>query len=398
MKPKILFVFHSSDIRSGATRSLMNIVDSLIALDKYEIQAVFPFDKGTATEHLESLGVPVYLYKYGKLNQDLTAPIWKRVLKIPIFLWRHAIVFCQARSASKRFRGEGFDVVYSNTSSIVFGGYLGKMLDCKQIWHIREFRILDHKMTFYRGEKWIKRFIQDRSDAVLAVSQAVADYQSDIIDKRKLYVTYNSYSKEFIDPKISFNVDCPLRLLLAGDIKPGKGQLEAVKAVSLVNKEYPGAVSLYLAGREANPVYADEVKSYAKESGVEDYVKFLGFVEDMKSVRKRMDVGLVPSENEAFGRTAIEGMLSMLAMVGRDSGGTSEQIKHGITGLLYDGSVQDLARQLVYLAENRKSMQEIACAGFEEAVAKYTCGYAARVTDEAIQRVLENSRSANSNG
>lgn len=108
----------------------------------------------------------------------------------------------------------------------------------------------------------------------------------------------------------------------------------------------------------------------------------------MKSVRKNADAGLVTSENEAFGRTTIEGMLSMMAMIGRNSGGTSEQIKNDETGLLYDGSVSDLARCICTLAEDRGLLQKFAKAGFEDAK-KYASGYAAKVTEQTIDLVFE---------
>ncbi len=385
---RILFVFHNSDLLSGATRSLMNIVDDLLDTEKYEICAVFPYQEGTASEHLKSKGVKVFTFRYGKLMKDLTFPLWKKILKFPLFVIRHLEVCLQASKAAKTFADYDFDMVYSNTSSIIFGGLLGKKLGCRQIWHIREFRTLDHKITFYLGEKWIKNFIQKNSNAVLCVGQAVKNYQSDIIDPKKMFVTYNSYSPDFICPRDRFNTSKPLRLLLAGDIKPGKGQFEAVKAIASVNKKYPGQVVLNLAGRESDSKYAAEIKDFIARNNLENCVNFLGFCSDMKSVRKKADAGLVTSENEAFGRTAIEGMLSMMAMIGRNSGGTSEQIKNDETGLLYDGSVSDLARCICTLAEDRGLLQKFAKAGFEDAK-KYASGYAAKVTEQTIDLVFE---------
>lgn len=388
MKPKILFVFHSSDIKSGATHSLMDIVDALIETGKYEISAIFPYQEGTASEWLNNKGISTHIYKYGKLMQDLTQPLSKRILKLPLLIARHISVYVQAVSASKKFADDHFDIVYSNTSSIIFGGILGRKLKCKQIWHIREFRTKDHKMTFYLGEKYIKTFINKNSNAVLCVSKSVLDYQADIIDKRKMYVTYNSYSEDFIAPRKTFNLDAPLQILLAGDIKPGKGQLDAVEAIAILQKRYPNQVVLHLAGRESNAQYAEKIRKMIDTEKIEDVVILHGHVSDMQMLRTQMDAGIVSSEYEAFGRTTIEGMLSMMAMIGRNTGGTSEQIEDGVTGLLYNGTIQDLASKIEFLILNRIDMKNMAIAGFKESKELYTTGYSSKITGAAIMSVL----------
>ena len=106
-----------------------------------------------------------------------------------------------------------------------------------------------------------------------------------------------------------------------------------------------------------------------------------------------MDVGIVSSDNEAFGRTTIEGMLSTLAMIGRNSGGTTEQIRDGQTGFLYDGSVKDLASKIEALYLDRSLLKKVAVNGFTEAVELYTHGRCAKIVDSAIQDVLRNPMS-----
>lgn len=386
---KILFVFHSSDLLSGATHSLVDNIDMLLETGKYEVCAVFPYQEGTASEHLKSRGAKVFTFKYGKLMKDLKFPLWKKILKFPLFVIRHMEVRLQVSKAAKMFENYDFDMVYSNTSSIIFGGLLGKKLACKQIWHIREFRTLDHKISFYLGEKWINNFIQKNSNAVLCVGQAVKDFHSDVIDPKKMFVTYNNFPKDVICSRNEFNTDEPLRLLLAGDIKPGKGQLEAVKAVAAVNKKHPGQVVLNLAGREAGTAYEAENKDFIAQNNLENCVNFLGFCSDMKTLRKNSDIGLVTSENEAFGRTTIEGMLSMMTLIGRNSAETAKLINNDKTGLLYDGSVADLARCICTLVKDRSLLQKFAKAGFEDAK-KYTSGYAVKITEQTIDAVFAN--------
>lgn len=390
-RPKILFVFHGSQMESGGTRSLMDIVQSLYATGRYAFEAVFPYKKGSASDWFEERGFPVYVCHYGLLMWDLTQSKAKFVAKFPLFVMRHLRSYFEANALVKELDDHDIDIVYTNTSTVLFGGMLGKRLGAKQIWHIREFRILDHQFTYYLGDRRLKRYIARNADQVLTVSQAVKDYHSDVIDPAKVHVTYNSYPKSFIDPKQGFNTDRSLNLLLAGDIKPGKGQLEALQAlVAARERGLDSGFTIHFAGAEPDYRYAQAVRGFVSQHELQDAVVFHGFVKDMLALREQMDVGLVSSTNEAFGRTMIEGMLSMLAMIGRDSGGTSEQIEPGVTGLLYDGAPEDLASQYLVLDRDRALLQRLARAGFDYSVDRFTNGYAAKITEEAIERMMVN--------
>lgn len=390
IRPKILFVFHGSDLRNGGTRSLLDIVTGLQKKGSYNISAIFPKKEGTAIDYLQSIGIEsIFSFQYGNLMQDLTQPLWKRAIKVPVMFIRLARVRCEAQKAAKIFTEHNFDIVYSNTSAIVFGGYLGLFLHTKQMWHIREFRVRDHRIKFFLGEKWLKRFINKCAQKVLFVSESVRDENTDIIPIDKCVVTYNSYDDSFIDPREIFNTDKGLRILVAGDIKPSKGQLVAVDALATMKRKYPEHnVKLYLAGAKSNAAYYNEINSHILRDGLENDVTLLGHVSDMKSLRKEMDIGIVSSDNEAFGRTTIEGMLSSMAMIGRNSGGTREQITDGITGLLYDGTKEDLAEKIENLYSDREKMKKCAHNGFKEAVELYTHGRCANIVDKAIQEVL----------
>ncbi|MBM6906445.1 glycosyltransferase family 4 protein [Collinsella tanakaei] len=367
----------------------MDIVQALYNKGIYDLEAVFPYNKGSASDWFEERGLPVYICHYGLLMQDLSQPDIKRVAKIPLFAARHLRASIEADRLTKELRGHGIDIVYTNTSSVLFGGMLARRLSARQIWHVREFRVLDHGFEYYLGEKRLKKYISKNADIVLTVSQAVKDYHADAINPDKMFVTYNSYPKSFINPKDKFNTDKPLNLLLAGDIKPGKGQIEAIEALKIAReKGLDLGFTIHLAGAQADPTYSNKLREIIERYGLNESVVFHGFVKDMQSLRKQMDIGLVSSISEAFGRTMIEGMLSELAMVGRDSGGTSEQIRDGETGLLYDGTVEDLAEKYLTLDGDRILLRQLACSGFEDAK-RFTDGYAIDVTEQAIKRVID---------
>ena len=152
-KTKILFVFHSPDFRSGASRSLMDIVDYLYDTGKYEISAVLPYPGGSGVDYLKGKGITTYMYRYGNLILNINDPMMRKIIKFPIYLLRHLRIIAQVNRAAADLKDCQFDLVYTNTSTLIFGGLLGKKLGTKMIWHIREFGLLDHQIRFYLGQK-----------------------------------------------------------------------------------------------------------------------------------------------------------------------------------------------------------------------------------------------------
>ncbi len=389
---KILFVLHGSNKDSGATKSLIDIIDKLNELKKYSIMVIVPNNKGNVESYLSKKNIKVYVYKYGNLFQDLNVPNIKKIFKFPIFCYRRLSIQKNVKKAAKFFKNMKVDLVYTNTSTILFGALLAKRISAKNIWHIREFGILDHSIEYFLGEKRMEKFIERNSNAVLCVSDAVKDYHSKFIDEKKMYVTYNSYSKDFIYERKKFNFDKKLEILLAGDIKPGKGQLIAAKAVKIFLDKYPDSATLHLAGSFTDKTYTKLIKKFIDENKLENEILLYGCVKEMYNLRKKMDIGIVSSECEAFGRTMIEGMLSSMCMIGRNSGGTIEQIKDNETGLLYDGTEYDLFKKIEKLYLDRNFMYNIARKGLEESIHKYTNGYSAKICEKTIDNVLKEEK------
>jgi len=68
--------------------------------------------------------------------------------------------------------------------------------------------------------------------------------------------------------------------------------------------------------------------------GLEARVRFLGHREDIAEVLAALDVLLMPSWEEPFGRVAVEGMALGIPVVATKVGGPAEVIDDGYDGLL----------------------------------------------------------------
>ncbi len=228
----------------------------------------------------------------------------------------------------------------------------------------------------------------NRSKEIIYISKAIEKKYSPHIKKDIFQeVIYNDISKDFINRKTNFNIDPDnsLKATIIGTIQEGKGQLLAVKAVEKANK-LGARIELHICGEKIGSYYS-EVNNYVMDHKLSDQVYFDGFETRMNEYRSDMDIGIVASRSEAFGRVTVEGMLSNLAMIGADSAATSEIIIDNVTGLLYrNGDIDDLAEKLVYLYKDRKKLKELATNGFDFAK-KFTEGNAADEIYDVITKL-----------
>lgn len=377
---KILFCFHYSILNNGGVRSMVDIIENIIKKDGVTVYVVYPTRKETAIDYLEKLGVKTIYLPFYKLNKNGRKGMWKYIIKKIM----SPFLFFKLRQIVKR---EKISIIYSNTIVIDYGFILSKMANLPHIWHIREFGKEDHGIVLRGGEKALYRKLNE-SKGIIYISKAIEEKYSPHIKKGIFQeVIYNDISKDFINRKTNFNIDPDnsLKATIIGTIQEGKGQLVAVKAVEKANK-LGAKIELHICGKKIGSYY-NEVNNYVKDHKLSDQIYFDGFKTKMNEYRSDMDIGIVASKSEAFGRVTVEGMLSNLAMIGADSAATSELITDNVTGLLYkNGDIDELAEKLVYLYKDRKKLKELATNGFDFAK-KFTEGNAANEIYDMITKL-----------
>jgi glycosyltransferase involved in cell wall biosynthesis len=158
------------------------------------------------------------------------------------------------------------------------------------------------------------------------------------------------------------------RLLCVGRLIPIKGHIVLLRALAEARREVP-SLRLDVAGR--GPL-EPALRALAKELGLEDAVRFLGYVAPIQRAIEDVAIVVVPSMGEGFGMVALEAMERARPVIAAEIGGLGELVDHGVTGLLVPpGEADPLAGAIVQLAGDLERAAAMGEAGRRRAVAHF---------------------------
>jgi glycosyltransferase involved in cell wall biosynthesis len=158
------------------------------------------------------------------------------------------------------------------------------------------------------------------------------------------------------------------RLLCVGRLIPIKGHLVLLRALAQARLRVP-ELTLDVAGR--GPL-EPALKAYARELGVADAVRFLGFVSPVQRAVEGVAIVVVPSLGEGFGMVALEAMERGRPVIASAVGGLPEIVAHGETGFVVpSGDAEALADAIVELASDLERAEAMGRAGRERVIAHF---------------------------
>lgn len=385
MKKRVLFLLHDTRVHGGANSSMFDVLDNLNNVDIY---VAIPNRDKDMISYLNQKGYQWFVVSYPGWIYRIYNPLYKNIIRLPQQFLRQFRLIYIIPKLKKIIKDNEIDIIYTNTFCMYIGCLAKKLWNIRHVWHIREYGAEDHGFGIIFGNRVFLSLLNKYTDQIIFISKSLANkYLPEIEDKNKVHIIYDDVSERYIIEKKQY--DKEINILVAGLIQEGKGQLEIVQAFEYAMKEVPN-IRLYIAG-ETGSGYYKRVKQYIVEHNLVNHVVFLGFVTNMNELRSRMDLGIVASRSEAFGRVTIEGMLAQMAMIGADAAGTSELIKDGKTGLLYEpGNIEELGKKIIRLSENPTIRKQIQENGFEYAKVVYTEHNCARQIESILVHEEDN--------
>lgn len=156
-----------------------------------------------------------------------------------------------------------------------------------------------------------------------------------------------------------------------------KGYRELVRAAELVINHQPKA-QFWCFGEGA---LRQELERHAREAGIDDRFRLLGFRRDVPDLMRAVDAMCLPSHCEPFGLVYVEAALAERPVIACNAGGAPEIIVDGETGLLVPPpgdknattvhNVPALAEAILNLLENRDYAAALGRRGRELALERF---------------------------
>jgi glycosyltransferase involved in cell wall biosynthesis len=135
----------------------------------------------------------------------------------------------------------------------------------------------------------------------------------------------------------------PIQIIMVGRLAPWKGQLEFLDALSLLSgKSHLPEWRAHIVGGAlfGESDYEAQIIRFIASSGLSSVVEMTGHVSDVLPYFEKSDIvvhaSVIP---EPFGQVVAQAMASGRATIAASSGGPTEMIEDGITGLLVDPTV-----------------------------------------------------------
>ncbi|MBI5103611.1 MAG: glycosyltransferase [Solirubrobacterales bacterium] len=328
---RVLYVNQTGQV-SGAERSLLTLIDALGG----QVEAIAACPDGPLAEALHARGVPVHR----TVGTDASFRLHPR--HTPQAL---AEMTAAAAQTARAVRRSGAQLVHANTARAGLIAVLARRFGAPPpVVHIRDW------VPAGRASSLVLGTLRRHAGAIVANSRWTAEQLPP--GPAPLHTILNpvdaaSFAAAELDPaeaRAALGLAPEDEVLgVVGQLTPWKGQSDAVRTLALVRRERPRA-RLLVAGsvrfgaastRFDNAAYERELRALPAALDLPPgAVRFLGERDDVPRVMRALDLLLVPSWREAFGRVAAEALATGVPVIATDAGGPAEIVRDGVDGVV----------------------------------------------------------------
>jgi L-malate glycosyltransferase len=383
---RALYVNHTAEV-SGGERSLLSLLAGL----PDTVSSLVATPRGRLDTEVRRLGL-------------MTTPIPGTAgslrlhpLHTPRALAEMAAAAGFVRVAARRHRA---DLIHAN--SIRAGIVLGLAHPASaSIVHIRDCLPPGSLSTA------TQRLIVATATTVVANSRYTAESVRRVAPNARLEVVHNPVDLARWDP-VHMDRDqaraalgeAGKRTLLMGvvaQLSPWKGQDTAIETLRILREEGVDAHLLLIgsakfvarATRFDNEAYVAGLHKLVADVGLQDYVSWMGEREDVPELVRALDVLLLPSWEEPFGRALIEAMALGVPVVATNIGGPPEIIEDGREGyLVAPGDAGAWAQAIHRIVDNPKRGREMGDAGRRRVKEAFSVRYHVAAMLDVYERAI----------
>lgn len=383
MKRNILFVSHSAELY-GAERVLLLTIEGLNK-EKYNPILALP-RSGPFGELAEKLGIETF-YVPSKWWVTEKNKVWKQPIS---WLWNLISLVRLSNLIDKK----KIDLVFSNSVVNFTGAIAAKLKQIPHIWSVHE--VLEGSsslVSFLLGRRALVGIISALSTRVI-VNSDVTGLPFKKYDKmRKVNIGVRENHKDRVSSdelRQRFGFDAEDFVIgVVGKIYPEKGQKEVVEALNMIIKTHP-QVRLLIVGGVRHTGYQRKIQRYISVHNLESHVVITGYQKDIFDILSILNLLVVASNVESFGRVALEAMAVKTPVLAVKRGGISEVITPGESGFLVesrDPKILTLGIQAVL--ESPEQVSRIIEEGYQTVQEKYSLENQIRDTERVLEECFE---------
>jgi len=335
-KKKNILLLHSSNDLYGASKIFLQLIDLFLSKD-FNIHVVLP-EKGKLDDFLNKKEITISYNELGVLRKKYLNPLG---LVNRLVSNLKAIKFL-----SNYIKIHSIDLVYTNTSTIICGGIAAKKNGISSLFHVHEIPTGNWVYEVFSG-----KIINRISHKFLVVSNSVKNHWQKNIDKDKIKRVYNGIlfektnsSNEINRYSDGFIITSVARLI------PYKGHMYLIEIANELIKKSTKFKFLIVGDTLPSYVnYEKKLNQKVEELGFENYIKFLGFRNDISNILKQSDLFIHPAISpDPLPTVLFESLYNDLPSVATNLGGAIEILDNGNNGLLIPYNEPKKAANLIY--------------------------------------------------
>jgi len=327
-KLRVLFVSHSSYF-FGAEQSFMCLMEH-IDRDRFEPIVTLPknMPNGVLHTRLKECNVKTIVVDFPKRWIDCNvSPLEGMVQEFSTI-----DLYCDI------IQQENIDLVYTNTITKISSAIAAKILNVPHIYHVREV-LDDHPLQSSFTINTTKQIISCLSDHIITNSRFVSAQFETITPANRVSHVYNGIDTSLFEPgrryskiRDEYNIANDVYLIgIIGTVHSHKNHEDLVNAFAFLKTDFKA--KLIIVGLVFQDYYA-YLKDLIDSHSISDQVIFVPFRDDIIDIIHELDLVVVASLAEPFGRTSIEAMAAGKPVVAAATGASPEIVEDGVTGYL----------------------------------------------------------------
>ena len=359
---KRILYLHAGAEMYGADKVLLELIKGLNP-QEFEAHVILPND-GVLVEALRQVGAQVSVLDYPILRRKYFNP--KGIVEYLKSYRRYS------QKIAQYVRENGIDLVHNNTTAVLEGIYLKRMVKLPLIWHVHEIIVKPKAISDFIN------FLMGRyADKIVTVSQAVASHvnQSPFIKEGQIQVIYNGVDNAVYHPmqasavREKFGIpEDALVIGMVGRVNAWKGQGDFLEAVTPILEHNPNAIAFLAGSAFAGEEWrVEELESKIAKSSVVSQIKRIDYYEHTTELYNMFDIFVLPSTNpDPLPTVVLEAMGCGKPVVGYRHGGVCEMVKEGENGLLATpNQPAQLSKVIQELVENPEKRNQFGQASVE---------------------------------